>query len=243
MTVTEERPAAEIGAARRRKEDARLITGRTRWTDNITLPGMLHIAMVRSPVAHGDHHLHRHGRSEGGTGRRRGLDRMRTSPTRRAASRVPGRSRATRRRRTIRRWRSITSTFAGEIVAMVVARTAAEARDAAELVDVDYDDLPPALDLARLREDKVLAHPDLGTNVSAHYEWHSADARHRRRRRGRYREASANGIVIERDVQAAAAHPGVHGAALDRGRPDRRADRRSGPRPRSRTSCATSCRS
>ena len=39
------------------------------------------------------------------------------------------------------------ATFAGEIVAVVVARTAAEARDAAELVDVDYDELPAALDL------------------------------------------------------------------------------------------------
>ena len=42
----------EIGKDRRRKEDQRLITGRTRWTDNITLPGMLHLAMVRSPFAH-----------------------------------------------------------------------------------------------------------------------------------------------------------------------------------------------
>ena len=42
----------EIGRDRRRKEDQRLITGRTRWTDNITLPGMLHLAMVRSPFAH-----------------------------------------------------------------------------------------------------------------------------------------------------------------------------------------------
>ena len=52
MTTTEDRPATEIGNPRRRKEDARLITGRTRWTDNIVLPGMLHIAMVRSPFAH-----------------------------------------------------------------------------------------------------------------------------------------------------------------------------------------------
>ena len=37
--------------------------------------------------------------------------------------------------------------FAGEIVAVVVARSAAEARDAAELVDVDYEELPAALDL------------------------------------------------------------------------------------------------
>ena len=46
------RPRLEIGRDRRRKEDQRLITGRTRWTDNITLPGMLHLAMVRSPYAH-----------------------------------------------------------------------------------------------------------------------------------------------------------------------------------------------
>jgi len=56
MTATQERPAdeveREIGRDRRRKEDQRLITGRTRWTDNITLPGMLHLAMVRSPFAH-----------------------------------------------------------------------------------------------------------------------------------------------------------------------------------------------
>jgi xanthine dehydrogenase molybdopterin-binding subunit B len=52
MTATEERPPAEVGSPRRRKEDARLITGRTRWTDNIVLPGMLHLAMLRSPFAH-----------------------------------------------------------------------------------------------------------------------------------------------------------------------------------------------
>ena len=56
MTATQDRPAGEvdkeIGRDRRRKEDQRLITGRTRWTDNLALPGMLHLAMVRSPHAH-----------------------------------------------------------------------------------------------------------------------------------------------------------------------------------------------
>ena len=45
-------PEAELGKARLRKEDERLITGQTNWTDNIKLPGMLHIAFVRSPFAH-----------------------------------------------------------------------------------------------------------------------------------------------------------------------------------------------
>ena len=52
MTATEERAGAELGRARLRKEDARLITGQTNWTDNITLPGLLHVAYLRSPHAH-----------------------------------------------------------------------------------------------------------------------------------------------------------------------------------------------
>ena len=47
MTVT-----TEIGKARTRKEDARLVTGQSNWTDNIQLPGMAHVAFVRSPMAH-----------------------------------------------------------------------------------------------------------------------------------------------------------------------------------------------
>ena len=53
MTAVEERPAREIGSARKRREDAHLITGRTLWTDNVVLPGMLHVSVLRSPVAHG----------------------------------------------------------------------------------------------------------------------------------------------------------------------------------------------
>jgi aerobic carbon-monoxide dehydrogenase large subunit len=49
---TEAHQAPELGQARLRKEDDRLITGQTNWTDNITLPGMLHIAYLRSPYAH-----------------------------------------------------------------------------------------------------------------------------------------------------------------------------------------------
>jgi carbon-monoxide dehydrogenase large subunit len=41
-----------IGRPIRRKEDAKLLHGRTNWTDNIQLPGTLHMAIVRSPMAH-----------------------------------------------------------------------------------------------------------------------------------------------------------------------------------------------
>ena len=42
----------ELGRARKRKEDAKLITGQTTWTDNIQMPGMAHMTFLRSPMAH-----------------------------------------------------------------------------------------------------------------------------------------------------------------------------------------------
>jgi aerobic carbon-monoxide dehydrogenase large subunit len=46
--------AAAVGFGRlRRKEDERFIRGQGRYLDDIALPGMLHGAMLRSPIAHG----------------------------------------------------------------------------------------------------------------------------------------------------------------------------------------------
>jgi hypothetical protein len=42
-------PSNHVGQALRRKEDPRLITGRGRYVDDISLPGMLWAALVRSP--------------------------------------------------------------------------------------------------------------------------------------------------------------------------------------------------
>ena len=52
MTAVHETTAPEVGKARTRKEDARLITGQTNWTDNLTLPGLVYVAFLRSPHAH-----------------------------------------------------------------------------------------------------------------------------------------------------------------------------------------------
>ena len=41
-----------VGQAMRRKEDARMITGRGRYVDDLVLSGMLYMAVVRSPEAH-----------------------------------------------------------------------------------------------------------------------------------------------------------------------------------------------
>ena len=45
-------PEKFVGGGVLRKEDPALVTGRANWTDNITLPGMLHAVFMRSPYAH-----------------------------------------------------------------------------------------------------------------------------------------------------------------------------------------------
>ncbi|HEV2459685.1 MAG TPA: xanthine dehydrogenase family protein molybdopterin-binding subunit, partial [Ktedonobacterales bacterium] len=41
-----------FGASVKRREDPRLITGRANFTDDVKLPSMLHMAVLRSPFAH-----------------------------------------------------------------------------------------------------------------------------------------------------------------------------------------------
>jgi carbon-monoxide dehydrogenase large subunit len=178
MTAVEDEVAAgpELGKARRRKEDRRLITGRTRWTDNLVLPGMVHLAMARSPVAHGtitsistDAARAASGVVGVWTGQDLGAEQggipcgWQVTPDMNAPTRV-----------------SIAVdkvNFAGEIVAVVAARTAAEARDAAALVEVDYDDLPVVLDMVEaLKDDAALVHPDLGSNRNAFWVFDSGEA-------------------------------------------------------------------
>ncbi|MFD1152040.1 xanthine dehydrogenase family protein molybdopterin-binding subunit [Saccharothrix hoggarensis] len=177
MTATAE-PGVEreVGKARRRKEDARLITGATRWTDNTQLSGMLHLALLRSPVAHA----------------------RITSIDVTEAVRMPGvllvltgQDVAAEQGSLPCAW-PITEdmvsppapslavdrvNFAGEAVALVVARSAAEAHDALSAIDVDYEDLPVVLDMAKAIQDGAdLVHPDLGTNKCATWVFDSAEA-------------------------------------------------------------------
>lgn len=198
MTATE--VENEIGRDRRRKEDQRLITGRTRWTDNIVLPGMLHLAMVRSPFAHAT------------------ITSIDTSAAKAAPNVVAvltGADFGEELGVCINAWPitpdqvapghspmpSDRVAFAGEIVAVVVARSAAEARDAAELVDVEYDELPAALDLKKAAADEAIAHPDLGTNKSAYWVFDSAEAGTGGNVEDAIAKARTDGIVIEREYR------------------------------------------
>ena len=78
-----------------------------------------------------------------------------------------------------------TVNFAGDAVAVVVARNAAIAKGAVEKVEVDYTPLDPVLDMEAARtEGTALVHPDLGTNRSALWRFDSSEAGTGRRRRG-----------------------------------------------------------
>ncbi len=201
MTTLDDRPTtsgAEIGRARRRKEDQRLITGRTKWTDNMTLPGMLHLAFVRSPYASATIDSIDLTAAKAAPGviavyTGRDLEDMMgvlvcaytITPDQKAPTHTPIALDCV--------------SFAGEAVAVVAARTYREARDAADLVDVDYSELPVVLDIeAAVAEGAQLVHPDLGTNVSAHFVFDSAAAGTGGDVDQSIAAARADGVVIER---------------------------------------------
>ena len=76
--ISEPDAERELGRRRLRKEDARLVTGQTNWTDNIQFPGMVHMAVLRSPMAHPfarPHHPHRREPCAGASGRAGGVQR------------------------------------------------------------------------------------------------------------------------------------------------------------------------
>lgn len=187
-------PEREIGRARKRKEDARLITGRTRFTDNISLPGMLHLAMVRSPIAHA---------------RILSVDVTEAKDSPGVIAVLTGADLADVQGSLPNAWPVAPDqkapprpavavdkvSFAGDIVAVVAARSAAEARDAQELVDVEYADLPVVLDLEAAARDEQVVHEELGTNVSATWVFDSAEAG----TGGDVEESLANSdVVVER---------------------------------------------
>ena len=157
MTTETQAAAPELGKARTRKEDARLLTGQTNWTDNIVLPGLLHMAFVRSPFAHA----------------------RITSVDVSAAKSMPGVIAAFSaadfgEQASLPCGWPVTEDivmpahppmatdevrYVGEAVAVVIARDRYEAADAVAAVDVNYEPLPPVLDMrAALEEGSPKVH-------------------------------------------------------------------------------------
>jgi carbon-monoxide dehydrogenase large subunit len=154
-------PGSILGTSVRRVEDPDLVRGRGSYVDNHAPEGGLHAVFVRSPFAHA---------------RLTGVD---TTEAEQApgvvavltaeqlgADPVPAfadvNDQAGRPALATDRVR-----FVGDPVALVLAETRAQAVDAAELVDVDYEALPAVVDMeAAVADDAPLQFPDLGSNVA-----------------------------------------------------------------------------
>jgi aerobic carbon-monoxide dehydrogenase large subunit len=143
------------------------VAGRGRYTDDVDRPRLLHAAFVRSPYAHArllDIEVEAARRQPGVALLLTGSDlkRICTGPWIGTLSCFPGMKAAPQYPLAVER-----TCWAGEPVALVVARTRAEAEDAAELVSIAWQELPAMVDKrAALAADAPVIHAELGDNLA-----------------------------------------------------------------------------
>lgn len=167
-----------IGVAVRRKEDIRFTTGRGRYTDDLTVPNQAFAYVLRSPVAHA--RLNQVGisqaqRSDGVlaviTGRdlqAQGIGGLPCgwSATSKDGSVMPEPPRPAMAIDRIR--------YVGEPVAVVVAESKAQAQDAAELIELDYEDLDAVASItSALADDAPQIHDEVSGNQL--FDWEIGD--------------------------------------------------------------------
>jgi len=168
-----------IGDSPRRREDARFITGRGAYVDDLTFEGMTRAVFVRSP------HAHARIRSMDASAARTapGVLAVLTAADAKADGLKHLRPYAEANVQTGERFvfdeqpllAGEKVRFMGETVAMVVAETLAQALDAAELVEIDYEALP-AVTTAKVAvaAGAPLLSPEVPGNVSM--DWKTGDA-------------------------------------------------------------------
>ncbi len=169
MSLVEQSHAAggHVGRSLRRKEDPRLITGRATYVDDMTLPGMLHAVLVRSPEAHAKIVSIDKSAAEARddvvavfTGEDL-ADLASALPCAWAPEGVELRQ--------VEHWPLARGEVkhVGDPVAVVLCEDRGRAFDAAEDVFVEYEPLPAVVDArASLQEGSPLVHESLGTNES-----------------------------------------------------------------------------
>jgi len=194
MATTEERP---IGFGRmKRKEDARFIRGQGNYVDDVQLPGMLHGAILRSPVAHARivsidtsaalQHPKVHAVITGKDLEGLNLAWMPTLSYDTQAVLATDKVR-----------------FQGQEVAFVIADDRYSARDALELIDVEYDTLPAVVNARKaLDADAPVIRDDKENQTDNHiFDWESGD-------RAATDEVFARAdVVVEQDMLYPRSHP------------------------------------
>ncbi|MEU4420084.1 aerobic carbon-monoxide dehydrogenase large subunit [Actinoplanes sp. NPDC024001] len=201
LTEFEDNDQKPVGFGRMlRKEDARLLRGRGRFVDDVQLPGMLHLAILRSPFAHAK------------------ILSIDTS----AAEASPG-VKAVVTGETLKglglAWMPTLSNdvqavlatdkvrFQGQEVAFVVAEDRYQARDALELIDVEYEVLDPVVDVRKaLEPDAPIIRDDLEGKANNHvFDWETGDAEETDRV---FAEAD---VIVQEDI----VYPRVHPAPME----------------------------
>ena len=154
-----------------RKEDARFLRGKGNYVDDFVLPGMLHGAVLRSPYAHA---------------RLVSIDTSAAEAHPRVRAVITGALLETLKLA----WMPSLSydvvavlatdkvRFHGQEVAFVVADDRYSARDALELIDVEYEPLPPVIDARRaLDPDAPVIRDDIEGKADNHiFDWEAGDS-------------------------------------------------------------------
>ena len=209
MTTVADRPVTEfedndqkpMGHGRMlRKEDPRFIRGRGHYVDDIQLKGMLHLAILRSPMAHAKvvsvdiSAAQAHPKVKlvvtGAMLAEKGLAWMPTLSNDVQAVLATDKVR-----------------FQGQEVAFVVAEDRYSARDALELIDVEYEQLEPVIDVRRALEPSApVIRDDLDGKTDNHcFDWQTGD------------EAATEAVFATADVvvQQDIVYPRVHPAPME----------------------------
>ena len=160
-----------IGHSVKRIEDARFIQGRGNYVEDVVLPNMLHMAILRSPYAHATINSVDTSRASAApgvvvvvTGEILAVHNLAWMPT------LSGDTQAVLATDKVR--------FQGQEVACVIAETAAQAHDALELVDVDYTPLKAVTSPQQAMSDgaPLIRDEKEGQTDNACYHWESGDA-------------------------------------------------------------------
>src|SRR5581483_7472697 len=162
-----------VGQSLRRKEDPRLIQGRSHYTDDLLLPGLLHCVFVRSPHAYAkigainaDAALAHPGVVAVLTADN--LGELGNVP---CAGALPGLK--------VPKHPALARGFAryvGEPVAAVIAEDLYAARDAADKVEVDYEARPAVVDMEKaLGKETNFVHDEFKTNLAFRHELKNGD--------------------------------------------------------------------
>ena len=159
---------AAFGSALKRKEDPRLITGQGTYVEDVSLTGMLHIVLVRSPLAHAlikSIASSEASKSPGVVAIFTGEDLKEELGSLPCGWVVPDTKEVPHPPLAVDRVR-----YVGDAVVAVVAESTAQASDAASLVDVEYEELDTVIEMDdALADGAVQLHEDAPNNTA--FEW------------------------------------------------------------------------